>query len=123
MFELTIENNVYKFNFGMGFMREINKKVNRVVDGLPDVKKNIGLQYYVAGILDGDIEALVEVLGMANKNQDPRVSKDKLDNYIDDESTDIEKLFENVIDFLKKANATKKTTQMMIEAVEEAKTK
>ena len=69
MMELTIDGNVYEFSFGMGFMREINKRVGTPVDGVPDVKKNIGLQYMVASIIDGDIEALVEVLDIANKGK------------------------------------------------------
>ena len=52
--ELTINGQVYQFNFGMGFMREMNKKVSMPVDGVKDAKKNIGLRYAVAGIMDGD---------------------------------------------------------------------
>lgn len=117
MMELTIDDAVYQFNFGMGFMREINKKVGTPVDGLPDVKKNIGLQYNVAGILDGDVEALVDVLDVANKGQTPRVTRQLLDVYIDDENTDIDALFDTVIDFLKSANATKKVVNNLIEAM------
>lgn len=117
MMELTINDAVYQFNFGMGFMREINKKVGTPVDGLPDVKKNIGLQYNVAGILDGDVEALVDVLDVANKGQSPRATRQLLDSYIDDENTDIDALFDEVIDFLKGANATKKVVNALIEAM------
>ena len=109
MFELTINGKVYPFNFGMGFMREINRKVGVPVDGLPDVKKNIGLRYHVAGIIDGDLESLVEVLIAANKNLNPRVQIAELDTYIDDANTDIDALFAEVLDFLSNANATKKT--------------
>ena len=123
MLELTINEKVYQFHFGMGFMREINKTVGTPVDGLPDVKKNIGLQYYVAGVIDGDIEALVDVLDIANKKQNPRVTRDQLDAYIDDESTDIDALFEGVMDFLKSANATKKTVANLLEMVEQEKAK
>lgn len=118
MFELTINHIVYEFNFGMGFMREINKLVGTPVDGLPDVKKNIGLQYYVAGIIDGDIEALVTALDIANKGHKPRITAAQLDAYIDSESTDIDKLFEDVLDFLKNANATKKVVANLLAAVE-----
>ena len=45
MFELTINEQVYPFNFGMGFMREINRKVKQPIDGLANVEKNIGLRY------------------------------------------------------------------------------
>ncbi len=120
MLELTINNEVYEFNFGMGFMREINKKVSTQVDGT-QITKNIGLQYYIAGIIDGDVEALVDVLDAANKGQKPRITKACLDAYIDDENTDIDALFDDVIDFLKRANATKKIATSLLEALEEVK--
>jgi hypothetical protein len=119
MFELIINNVVYQFHFGMGFMREINKKIGTPVDGLPDVKKNIGLQYYIAGIIDNDLEALVTVLEVANKNQKPRITPAVLDSYIDDPDTDIDKLFESVLDFLKNANATRKTVANLLNLVEQ----
>ena len=118
MFELTINDQVYVFNFGMGFLREINKKVHVPVDGLKDIEKNIGLQYTVAGIIDGDVEALVDALDIANKGMTPRVTKALLDNHIDNPETDIDALFEEVLDFLKNANATKKTVATLLEAVE-----
>jgi hypothetical protein len=102
----------------MGFMREINRLVGTPVDGLPDVKKNIGLQYYVASIIDGDLEALVTALDLANKGHKPRVTTSVLDAYIDDEGTDIDKLFGDVLDFLKNANATKKTVANLLAAIE-----
>lgn len=123
MFELTINGIVYEFKFGMGFMRKINKKIGTPVDGLPDVKKNIGLQYMIAGVMDGDVEALVDILDAANEGLKPRVTKALLDDYIDNEETDIDKLFEDVLDFLKSANATKKTVANLLVAIEEQKTK
>ena len=116
MFELTINGNVYQFCFNMGFMREINKKIAQPVDDLKDVKQNIGLRYHVLCLLGKDIEALVDVLDVANRNQNPRVSRALLDAYIDDADTDIEKLFEDVLDFLSSANATKSATLAVIEA-------
>jgi hypothetical protein len=123
MFELTINGVVYSFNFGMGFMREINKKIARPVDGMPDVKKSVGLQYAVAGIIDNDVEVLVDMLDVANKGNSPRVTKALLDDYIDNSETDIDELFKEVLDFLKSANATKKITNLLLEAVEAEKAK
>lgn len=124
MFELTIAGKVYQFKFGMGFMREVNKKVSQSVDGAPkDYKKNVGLNYAIAGIIDGDVEELVDVLFAANKGYDPRVTKELLDDYIDDGCEDIDKLFEDVLDFLKKANATKKAVANLMKMVEEEKVK
>ncbi|GAB6105723.1 hypothetical protein JCM17039_24770 [Blautia glucerasea] len=123
MFELTMNEQVYQFNFGMGFMREINKKIGVPVDGLPNVKKNIGLQYYVALVIDKDVEALVDILDTANKGMNPRITRDVLDSYIDDPDTDIDTLFDEVIDFLKQTNATKNVTMDLLEAVEKEKAK
>lgn len=108
-FELTIKGVVYQFNFGMGFLRAINKKYSTPVDGIPDAKKNVGLRFKLAGLFDNDLEDLTEILLTANIGQQPRLSSENLDFYIDNECTDIDALFAEVIDFLKHANATKKT--------------
>lgn len=120
MMELTINGAVYEFNFGMGFLREINKRVQTPVDGLKGVDKNIGLQFTVASIIDGDVEALVDALDIANKGMSPRLTRQALDAYIDDADTDIDGLFTMVIDFLSRANATKKTVASLQEAIKEA---
>ena len=123
MMELTINGEVYQFNFGMGFLREINKRVSVPVDNIPDVKRNIGLSYLISGVIDRDPEDLVSILEAANKSLTPRVTSQLLDNYIDDPETDIDALFEQVIDFLKSANATKKTTLDLLEEVKRQKAK
>ena len=122
MFELTINNKIYQFNFGMGFMREANKRVKIPVDGLPGVEKNIGLQYMIASIIDNDVEALVDALEIANMAFKPRVTRTELDEYIDG-AEDIDELFKRVLDFLQNANATKKIYQNLMAAVEEAQKK
>lgn len=121
--ELTINGQVYQFNFGIGFMREMNKKVSMSVDGVKDAKKNIGLRYAVAGIMDGDVEALEDLLLVANKGQNPRATTEILDEYIDDSDTDIDQLFEDTMGFLKNANATKKCVQNLEKTIEEEKAK
>lgn len=123
MFELEINNEVYQLNFGMGFLREVDKKISVPVDGIPGVKKNIGLNYKIASLIDGDIEVLEEVLDIANKGQDPRFTKQILDGYIEDENTDIDELFEKVLGFLESANVTKKTVKEIMKEVEKQKVK
>ena len=123
MMELTINGEVYQFCFGMGFLREINKRVSVPVDNIPDVKRNIGLSYLISGVIDRDPEDLVSLLETANKSLTPRVTRQLLDSYIDDPETDIDALFEQVIDFLKSANATKKTTLELLAEVERQKAK
>ena len=123
MFELTIKNEVYQFNFGMGFLREVNKRVIAKGESNTNATKNIGLQYLIGGIMDFDVEALVDVLEAANKGQNPRVTRTLLDSYIDDENTDIDALFAEVLDFLSNANATKKTVAAIKEMVEKERAK
>lgn len=119
MMELTINNTVYQFCFGMGFLREVNKKVSVTVNELGGVTKNVGLQYLVAGVADGEAESLVDLLDSANKGQTPRVTRDLLDRYVEDPDTDIDRLFSEVLDFLAKANATKKVVTAFLEKVQQ----
>ena len=72
-------------------------------------------------LMDGDPEALVNILDVANKGQNPRVTRNLLDGYIDDENTDIDELTDTVMGFLKSANATKRTTKELVDAVEKEK--
>lgn len=111
MLELTINNTVYEFNFGFGFLKDINTIAAMPVKDIPGMKKNVGLAYAVASILDGDIEILVEVLDKANKGRNPRITRTDIENYIDDVNTDIDGLFEDVINFLEKSNCCRKTVQ------------
>lgn len=108
MLELTINNQVYSFNFGLGFLKNVNKSIAIDVDGIKNVKKNIGLRYKLAQLHEYDTEALVEVLLLANGGQNPRVTAADLESYIDSEETDIDGLFDEVWRFLESANATKK---------------
>jgi len=121
MLELTINGKVYQFNFGMGFLREINRQVCAPVDGLPDVKRNIGLRFKVLCIMDGDPEALVDILDAANKGQRERVARSALDAYLDDPDTDVDALCNEVLDFLRSANVTKKTVNTLLEEIEKRK--
>lgn len=115
--ELTINGQVYQFNFGMGFLRDVNKKIQVPVDNLKDVNKGIGLKYMIGSVMDGEVEPLVDLLDAANQGQTPRVTKELLDDYIDDPETDIDKLFEDTLGFLRTANATKKTVAEIEKAV------
>ena len=123
MFELTIKGVVYQFNFGMGFLRKINKLLGTPVDGIPDAKKNVGLRFKLAGLFDGDLEDLTEILLTANVGQTPRLSAENLDYYIDNECADIDALFAEVIDFLKNVNATRKTMNELQEMADQEKAK
>ena len=119
MMELTINEQIYGFNFGIGFLKEINKKVTMPDESVPKKMKEVGFKYYVAEMLDDDVLALIEILKTANVGTEPRVTEKMLSDYIDDESTDLDGLFEEVQDFLSKANATKKDFRKIQKAYEE----
>ena len=118
--ELVINGNVYQFSFNIGFLRNINKTITVDVDGMDGVKRNVGLRYSVGLLLDGDLETLVDVLELANKGQSTRLTKKAIEDYIDNADTDVDEVFESVIEGLKQANATKKATLATIEAIEKA---
>lgn len=120
MFELTIGNQVYTFRFGLGFMREMDPRAKETKNG---ITKNIGLRLAIAGIIDGEIEMLIDVLDVANKGQDLRLTRRALEDYIEDEETDIDQLFEDVLGFLKTANCTRRATNDMLTQIEQYKEK
>lgn len=97
-------------------MREIDKQ--QIVKAPNGTQQNIGFQTAVGGILDGDAQALEDVLLLANKGQEPRLTADVLEEYIEDEETDVDALFDGVIDFLKKSNVSKKKTLNLLKQAE-----
>ena len=119
MFEIEMNGTMYQFNFGMGFMRDADKGIQSKPDQ-NGVTQNLGMRYMIAGIMDGDCNKLSEALLLANKGFVPRLKGNELDAYIDDENTDIDKLFEDVMGFLRTANATKKTVVELEKAIAES---
>ena len=119
MFEITINGTVYKFKFGIGFVREVSGRNQTIFEN--GVKANIGLEYIIAMLQTEDVLTLVEVLDLANKYAgEPRITTDIIEAYLEDENTDIDKLFGDVLGFFEKSNATKKKALMMKESIEEA---
>lgn len=121
MLEFNINEKVYGFKFGLGFVREINKKMTKPMEGVPGQVQEVGLQYYIGCMFDEDPVALAEVLEIANKTESPRITKKEIDAFIEDENTDIDDVFKQVRDFLEVANATKKQYKALLEMVEAQK--
>lgn len=124
MFELTINNNIYPLNFGFGFIREIDPKITRKIDGVNGKVEQLGLQYAIAGIIDGNFEDLVDVIATANKYADgDRLTRSDIEKHLESPETDTDSLFEMVLDFLSRANCTKKTVANLQKAIEAEKAK
>ena len=115
---LTINGVEYAFKFGVGFMKKVDRMFKVDVPEVPSIQKNIGLRVVISTVMDGDVESLETILMTANEGQNPRLTTDVLDAYIEDETTDIEHLFDEVLDFLRKANVTKALMKSLDELVE-----
>ena len=107
-FELTMNGQPYAFCFGMGFLKTINAKATTKVPN-SNYSINTGLKFIMAQVIDRDIEALAEVLMTANAGMTPRLKQKDLYDFFEDEDTDIDEVFDTVIDFFGKANVTKPT--------------
>lgn len=105
-FEIEMNGTMYAFNFGMGFLKAINSRATEKVPN-SNYSVNVGAKYLMAQVMSDDVEALCDVLMTANKGETPRLTQKELESYIEDETTDIEALFAQVVDFFGKANATK----------------
>ncbi len=112
--ELIINENVYNFRFGIGFVRYLDGKASVKQDG---VTFGVGLETLLPNLLSKNTVTLVDCLIEANRTEKITVTQDILDKYIDDDSTDIDQVFEDVIEELKKSNASKLKTAKIIEDI------
>lgn len=119
MYDIEINGTSYPVKFGMNFIREINKRVIVPVDAWGGKEENVGLNYYIAKLMDEDIEALQQILFVANKTETPKLNISILNDWFEDENTDIDEVFKQVTDFLAEANCTKKMYRAVKNAVEE----
>lgn len=102
--ELVINGTTYEFNFGMGFLRQVEPMHQQKANG---ITQNIGLIVEIAKVLDGDITALYGILRMANKGFTPRLEQAEFDKWIEDPATDIEEVFNEVESFFANSNCCK----------------
>lgn len=118
--EIEVNGEIYKLVAGFGFLHEVNKKLAIDVQST-GTKKEIGFKYMVASIIEGDIDALVDCIFYMNSGQSPRLKKTQIESYLEDVE-DIDKVFEDVINFLSHANVCRKEV-MQLMSVQEAETK
>lgn len=121
MFEIEINGVPYGFKFGLGFAREINK--TKQMTGENGEKVDAGLNYAVASLIDENLVELVDILLLANKTEKVRVSKADLEAYLEDNDTDVDELFKNLLDFFENNNSTKKAVETIKKLIEVQKTK
>jgi hypothetical protein len=117
--ELVINGTTYEFNFGMGFLRQVDPMHQQKANG---ITQNIGLIVEIAKVLDGDITALCGILRMANKGFTPRLEQAEFDKWIEDPATDIEEVFKEVEGFFANSNCCKMAYQKVAPTLAETPT-
>lgn len=118
MYNIEINGEVYPLRFGFGFIRDIDGMETR--KSPTGANQNIGLAVAAAGLIDKNVEQLARILFIANRTEEPKISKKELEEYI--ESTDdLDGIFEMVTDFFTQANCTRVTMKRVQEEAEKAK--
>jgi hypothetical protein len=100
---LNINGTDYKLKFGIKFVSEIDKLDMQESNG---VKFGIGLMKRVALMDSYDVEALVDVITIANRTETPRIKQAELFDYLENDA-DIEALFAEVLKELREGNITR----------------
>lgn len=114
--EIEVNGETYQLVAGFGFLHEVNKRVTVDVPNTKN-KKEVGLKFMVASIMDGDIDALVDCIFCMNIGQTPRLKKTDIERYLEDVE-DIDKVFEDVINFLFQANVCKKEVKSLMTSMQ-----
>lgn len=115
---LSINEKEYEVHFGMAFIRALDNKY--YTKGVGNAQFGMGLEVVIPKIMTGDVIALAEILYEGTASEKMRPTLKVIDNYIDT-FDDIDALFDEVIDELKKQNATKKRSIKILESITEEK--
>ena len=102
--EITISKKTLTLNFGVRFVRELDKLSGVENNG---IKFGMGVTKASVSLMGYDTASLADVLYSAAYTNRPRPSLEAIEGFIDDPETDLEKIFEEVQKELKESNATK----------------
>lgn len=120
MYTKEIGGKLYEFNFGLGFVREIDKAV--LIDGDDKREHKMGLTYAIAGLMDCDYEKLIDCLVIGSKfAPGDTLSRAEIETWMESEEFDLEKECEELLDFFGKCSFTKRKTEDLKKAVERDK--
>lgn len=111
MFTIEINGTSYPLKFGLGFMRDINKKYAERAKEAGFQRDDAGLMVATLSMLgDKSVVALIDIIMSAAKSvKDNQLKESELVEWIEDENTDIDGLFKDVESFFEKANFCKNT--------------
>lgn len=110
--QIKINNNDINLNFGVRFIRELDNRIGVTVN-LQGAQQNFGmaLMKVVPAMQSYDVAILAEVMYCAAWDNKQRPSLAEIDNFIDNNDTDIDKLFNQVKAELERSNAAKTATK------------
>ena len=110
--QITIGKKNLDLNFGVRFVREIDKLVG-VEMNIQGSKQSLGfgLTKAVLGLKSYDSAMLSTIIYAAAWDNKKRPSQLDVDNFLDDPKTEIEKLFDDVTAEMMKANSVKVATK------------
>lgn len=102
--KLKVGSKNYDLNFGIGFVRELDLRYGLGANG---TSFGMGLTKALYGLRVYDPASLSDVLYTATHADAVRPDPKAVDRMLEDDNTDIEKLFDDVATELSKANAVK----------------
>lgn len=106
---LEINGKQYESRFGIRFIRELDKTNSLEREG---IKFGAGLELKVPMLVACDTVALSDVLYAGTVTEKSRPTQIEVDDFVENHG-DIEALFNEVLDELKKSNATKLKMQQL----------
>lgn len=111
--KIKINDKEFELNFGVKFVRTLDEAmpIKMSVRGAGEQSFGMALTKVVPALKVYDTAILSDVIYCATWANSPRPSRDDIDAYIDNPETDIEKLFKDVIDTMKKSNSVKLATK------------
>lgn len=114
--QITIKDQTIELKFGIRFVRELDRKFHVVLDSGKRI--GTGLEETVPLLFTGNIIALSDLLFASTTAGDYKITQEEIDDYLDGVE-DIDALFWEVLEELKKQNATKKRTLDLVADLEE----
>lgn len=114
MLQFVINKKTYDFKFSIRFARMLDEAQSIQSNGV-DISS--GLNIILAKLIaDKSVPALETVLNLANKaSNGEKLQETDLEDWLDDENTDIEDVIEKTIEAVKTANATKLKVKALLE--------
>lgn len=114
---IKIGEKTHEIIFGVGFVRRLDEKYY-LTNGT-GLKFGFGLSHKIPELLSHNVVALSEILYEGTCTEKERPTQEEVDRYID-QCDNVEGLFDEVVEELKKSNATKRETEKLIEEMKKA---